>query len=111
MLVDQHVFCGSLNVADPYSGARYGDGSFRDLNIIIRDQDARSVRAFFLDLLIQNDKLDPGNININQIITDFAELDLKYNSQSLPSQPFNFEFLEEMPPKKTEVTSKLLEII
>ena len=52
MLIDQHVFCGSLNVADPYSGARYGDGSFRDLNILLRNQDARSVRAFFLDLLI-----------------------------------------------------------
>ena len=37
MLVDHHVFCGSLNVANPYSGDRYGDGSFRDLNIILRN--------------------------------------------------------------------------
>lgn len=52
MLVDSHVFCGSLNIADPYSGARYGDSSFRDLNIILRNQDASDVRTFFLDLLI-----------------------------------------------------------
>lgn len=59
MLVDHHVFCGSLNVADPYSGSRYGDSTFRDLNIILRNQDAKSVRAFFLDLLLQNEQYFP----------------------------------------------------
>jgi phosphatidylserine/phosphatidylglycerophosphate/cardiolipin synthase-like enzyme len=82
MLVDQHVFCGSLNVADPYSGARYGDGTFRDLNIILRNQDARSIRNFFLELLIQNDKLFPHQFKIEEIIQTFAELDLKYNSMT-----------------------------
>ena len=37
MLVDDHVFCGSINIADPYSGPRYGDSSFRDLNIILKN--------------------------------------------------------------------------
>ena len=37
MLCDDHVFCGSLNIAAPYSGTRYGDGSFRDLNILLRN--------------------------------------------------------------------------
>ena len=35
MLVDDFIFCGSLNVADPYTGTRYGDGSFRDLNCCV----------------------------------------------------------------------------
>ena len=56
MLVDSHVFCGSLNVADPYSGPRYGDSSFRDLNIILRNRDAKDVRQFFLDVLTANHK-------------------------------------------------------
>ena len=101
MLVDQHVFCGSLNIADPYSGARYGDSSFRDLNIILRNQDARDVRTFFLDLLIQNDKLDPGKLDMDKIIQTFAELDLKYNAINFENQGYKFEFLEERPPQKT----------
>ena len=68
MLVDNHVFCGSLNVADPYSGARYGDGSFRDLNIILRNQDAKGVRDFFLDLLIRNKKYSGQIFFINSLL-------------------------------------------
>ena len=78
MLVDNHVFCGSLNVADPYSGARYGDGSFRDLNIILRNQDAKGVRDFFLDLLIQNKKYYPELLKEDELYLMFADLDLKY---------------------------------
>lgn len=37
MLVDNHVFCGSLNIANSYSGDRYGDSSFRDLTVVLRD--------------------------------------------------------------------------
>ena len=80
MLVDQHVFCGSLNVADPYSGTRYGDSSFRDLNIILRNQDAREVRSFFLDLLLQNEKHFKDQINRENLIKDFERLDMKYGS-------------------------------
>lgn len=36
MLVDDNLFCGSLNLANCYTSVRYGDGSFRDLNIILK---------------------------------------------------------------------------
>jgi hypothetical protein len=35
MLVDDNVFVGSLNIANAYSSVRYGEGSFRDLSIIM----------------------------------------------------------------------------
>ena len=119
MLVDNHVFCGSLNVADPYSGARYGDGSFRDLNIILRNQDAKGVRDFFLDLLIQNKKYYPELLKEDELYLMFADLDLKYKQKEMDKRnnekyvdPIEkFEFLNEMPPEKTEVTTRLLEII
>ena len=80
MLVDSHVFCGSLNVADPYSGARYGDSTFRDLNIILRNQDAKEVRGFFLDLLLQNEKYFPDELKSDRLLELFSNIDLKYLS-------------------------------
>ena len=52
MLVDRNVFCGSLNIADPYSGSRYGDSSFRDLNVFLKDQNCHDVLNFFLELML-----------------------------------------------------------
>ena len=79
MLVDSHVFCGSLNVADPYSGARYGDSSFRDLNIILRNRDAKEVRQFFLDVLIYNKKyIQSESLKGDSLKKIFSDLDLKY---------------------------------
>jgi len=78
MLVDETVFCGSLNIADPYSGSRYGDGSFRDLNIILRRQDAKEVRTFFLDLLIGNEKILPEELKGEKLLQMFNDLDLLF---------------------------------
>jgi phosphatidylserine/phosphatidylglycerophosphate/cardiolipin synthase-like enzyme len=36
MLIDDNIFLGSLNIANAYSAVRYGDGNFRDLNIILK---------------------------------------------------------------------------
>ena len=54
MLVDDYIFCGSLNVADPYTGTRYGDSSFRDLNCYVRSPEARRVVKFFQDIIEKN---------------------------------------------------------
>ena len=77
MLVDSNVFCGSLNVADPYSGVRYGDSSFRDLNLILRNQDAKEIRAFFLNLLMQNEKFFP-ELQLDAWIETFSKFDLQF---------------------------------
>jgi len=79
MLCDDHVFCGSLNIANPYSGTRYGDSSFRDLNILMRNQDAKEVRAFFLELLLHNEKFFPETLKEEKLIKMFDDLNAKYD--------------------------------
>jgi phosphatidylserine/phosphatidylglycerophosphate/cardiolipin synthase-like enzyme len=55
-LVDDTQFVGSLNVADSYSGVRYGDGSFRDLNAVAEGYSTKGARDFFRDMLLRNAK-------------------------------------------------------
>jgi hypothetical protein len=55
MLVDDWQFVGSLNIADPYTGSRYGDSSFRDLNILVKNaEDAKTGREFYKHLMLRN---------------------------------------------------------
>lgn len=78
MLVDDNIFCGSLNIANSYTSVRYGDGSFRDLNIILRGHPAKRVRDFFRDMIVRNEKFDPERIKASEIHKIFDEFDLKY---------------------------------
>lgn len=115
MLVDSHVFCGSLNVADPYSGWRYGNNNFRDLNILLRNQNARDVRSFFLELLLQNQKYFPDQLKGDKLVKLFDDLNQKYEKteaqRAKNDSATQFQFLSEMPPEQTQVTTMLLEII
>jgi len=54
MLVDDNIFCGSLNIANMYSSVRYGDGQFRDLNIILKRHPSKKTRDFFRDMILRN---------------------------------------------------------
>lgn len=78
MLVDDNIFCGSLNIANCYTSVRYGDGSFRDLNIILKGHPAKRVRDFFRDMIVRNEKFDPERIKPAEIHKIFDEFDHKY---------------------------------
>ncbi len=67
MLVDDNIFCGSLNLANCYTSVRYGDGSFRDLNIILKGHPAKRVRDFFRDMLLRNEKFFPERIKASEV--------------------------------------------
>ncbi len=54
MLVDDSAFIGSLNISEPYSGAKYGTGDFRDLNVFLRGHDSKDARDFFRANLMRN---------------------------------------------------------
>jgi len=41
MLVDENIYTGSLNIAQRYTSKKYGSRAFRDLCIIVKDQDAK----------------------------------------------------------------------
>ena len=78
MLVDDNIFCGSLNLANSYTSVRYGDGSFRDLNIIMKGHPAKRVRDFFRRIILWNEKYWPEKINAENINSVFDEFDVKY---------------------------------
>lgn len=140
MLVDDSLFCGSLNLANCYTSVRYGDGSFRDMNIILKKHPTKRVRDFFRDMIIRNEVFFPGKIKPDEINKVFDEIDMKYawqeaeepfkdgwppetkTSASGKSTPglanmgkWNDQevslFLEETPPHKVDVSRAVLEMI
>ena len=78
MLVDDNIFCGSLNLANHYTSVRYGDGSFRDLNIILKGHPAKKVRDFFKDIILSNQRFYKEIIDKDKINAIFEEMDVKY---------------------------------
>ena len=54
MLVDEKVFIGSFNIADPYSGDNYGDHTFRDISVCVKMKHTRGIADFFIDILEEN---------------------------------------------------------
>ena len=78
MLVDDNIFCGSLNIANMYSSVRYGDGSFRDMSIILKRHPSKKVRDFFRDMILRNAVFYPKTIDENKIQDIFDEIDYKY---------------------------------
>ena len=81
-MVDDCQFIGSLNVADAYSGVRYGTASFRDLNVLVEGHATKNSRDFFRDMLLRNvvhhqDKLDETKIRkqFSKLDNTFAPLD------------------------------------
>jgi hypothetical protein len=81
MLVDGALFCGSLNLANSYTSVRYGDGSFRDINIILQQGShpgGKRVRDFFRNMIISNEYFYPEKIKPADINKVFDELDAKY---------------------------------
>jgi phosphatidylserine/phosphatidylglycerophosphate/cardiolipin synthase-like enzyme len=88
MLVDDNLFCGSLNVANCYTSVRYGDGSFRDLNIILKKYPQKRVRDFFRDIIKRNAYFYPEKIKPEEVDRVFDEFDAKYvetEEEALPN--------------------------
>lgn len=102
MLVDDNIFCGSLNIANAYSRVRYGEGSFRDLNIVCTRQPSKKVRDFFRHMILRNEEYYPDKINSLKVNEIFDNLDKKYND--LYGRFYDEEYL-----KSSEVVSFLTE--
>jgi hypothetical protein len=65
-------------LANHYTSVRYGDGSFRDLNIILKRHPTKRVRDFFRDMLMRNIVFYPEKLIPEQINKVFDEIDVKY---------------------------------
>lgn len=87
-LVDDTQFIGSLNVADAYSGVRFGDSSFRDLNAVVEGYSTLGARNFFREMLLRNVKYHSDQLDEEKIRTQFAEFDRLFPNKE--SDEFNF---------------------
>lgn len=81
MLVDDNIFCGSLNIANMYSSVRYGDGQFRDLNIILQRHPSKKVRDFFREMILRNVMFYPKKLDPKIINETFDAIDDKYHRE------------------------------
>jgi hypothetical protein len=111
MLVDDNIFIGSLNIANSYSSVRYGDGTFRDLNIILKRNECKRVREFFRSMLLRNAKFYPKMLDPTKINEVFDHQNEKFNtlfgafySEQALRNPETYKFLEETPPETTQVS-------
>lgn len=77
-IVDDCQFIGSLNVADEYTGVRYGIGEFRDLNAYVQGHSTTNARHFIRDVLLRNVKWHRNKLNADVIKSQFEELDQLY---------------------------------
>ncbi len=89
-LVDDTQFVGSLNVADAYSGVRYGDCSFRDLSAVAEGYSTKGAMTFFKEMLLKNVKYHTNILNEQKIRDDFNEFERIYNKPQTPQDEFSF---------------------
>ena len=68
-------------MADPYTGARYGTSSFRDLNILVQGYSTKGARDFFRDMLLRNCVYYPDKLVREDILGRFEKLDKVFKSQ------------------------------
>lgn len=105
-LVDDTQFVGSLNVADAYSGVRYGDSSFRDMNAVAEGYSTKGALSFFKEMLLRNVKYHSDILNEQNIRDQFTEFERIYNKPQTSLDEFSF--LVEQPPKKLEISKSVI---
>ena len=76
VVIDDHLFLGSLNIGNNYSGVRYGDSNFRDLNMIMHHHNTHKARNFFKEMLLRNVVFYPSYLDEDKILTDFFKMDI-----------------------------------
>lgn len=79
---------------------RFGDSSFRDLNAYVVGYSTQGARNFFKDMLLRNVKYHPDQLDESKIKAQFADFDRIYPHQDSEE----FKFMEEQPPRKTEIS-------
>lgn len=110
--MDDCQFVGSLNVAAPYTGTKYGSSSFRDLNSLAVGYSTKMARDFFRDMLLRNVGHFPDKLDKQRITDEFDHFDQVFEQiDSSQDEGLTCSFVEEQPPRKLEVSSTVLSMI
>lgn len=70
-----------MNVADSYTGVRYGDSTFRDLNAVAEGYSTKGARDFFRDMLLRNAKHYKTVLDEQKLRDQFAKFDKMYEGK------------------------------
>jgi len=109
-LIDSDLFVGSINIAEEYSDIKYGTNKFVDLNIYVKNTICKNkVLRFFREILLENTDQIPQS-NLGKIEQLFDELKIDSDINDVIEDRVE-EFLEELPPKKSEVQDKIYDLL
>ena len=113
-LIDQDLFLGSINIADEYSGVKYGSQKFIDINLYIkRTICLQKVLYFFREIIQDEQDQIKSQIKKEKIFKIFEEnfISEKMDFKIDTDQEYFEQFLEEKPPQKSEIQDNLYELL
>lgn len=117
-LIDNDLFIGSLNSNNQYAGIKYGTFDFIDLSLYMKNSPwIKKVAKFFIDI-VKDNKIQIKdynkritNIKISNRVNQ-PQLESPSHQQAITSKiPSDEEFLEENPPKKSEIQDAICEML
>jgi cardiolipin synthase len=113
-LIDQNLFLGSINIAEEYSGVKYGSHKFIDINLYIKKTVCfRKVLYFFREIIDFEIHQIKSQEKKNKLYRVFDKNEIKAKMEFpafLDDQSFEY-FLEELPPKKSEIQDNLYDLL
>lgn len=118
-LIDNDIFIGSLNSNNQYTGMRYGTFKYIDLSLYLKNSPVASkVAQFFSNIIKDNKKYiktQNGQVNLDNIIEVDKKMQLTqknhFKNENKDNTSFDEDFLEETPPKKSEISNSIIETL
>jgi len=112
--IDQNLFLGSINIAEEYSGVKYGSHKFIDINLYIKKTVCiKKILYFFREIVDWESHQIKSEEKKQKIYNIFEKNDIK-EKMDFPAfvndQSFEY-FLEELPPKKSEIQDNLYDLL
>lgn len=113
-LIDQNVFLGSINIAEEYSGVKYGNQKFIDINLFIKKTVCYRKILYFFREIIDYEKHQIKNLDHRERIYQVFDKngikpEMEFNT-ALDESTFEY-FLEELPPHKSEIQDNLYDLL
>lgn len=110
-LIDNDLFLGSLNIAEEYSNIKYGSFDFIDLNIYVKNTICRNKVLYFFKELIEQNKDQVNDQKQERLNSIFKDYSLDDDGIVTPNYNNYEEFLEEYPPKRSEIQDNIYDLL
>lgn len=113
-LIDENLFLGSINIAEEYSGVKYGSHKFIDINLFIKKTVCYKKVLFFFREIIEFEIHQVKHKDKKKRLYEIFERNGITKNMEFPAflddQSFEY-FLEELPPRKSEIQDNLYDLL